>query len=115
MNASLRACIASVAAQLTGRKVTSVYDFTQGKHVSVNGNVTTTSVNLFDYDRGCHVSGSPSNLYDYGGNNHISLTMRGNRFDGYDYGSGRHYSGDVSGSSVSIYDHGTGHHHQYSV
>jgi hypothetical protein len=116
MNASLRACIANIAAQLAGQNTSgTVYDHTQNKHVSVSGSVTGTSVNLYDHDRGCHVSGSPSNLYDHGEGNHLSLTMQGMRFDGYDHGSAWHYSGDISGSSVTIYDHETAEHHHYSV
>ncbi|MBY0411557.1 MAG: hypothetical protein K2Q97_15885 [Burkholderiaceae bacterium] len=116
MNHSLRACIANIAARLTGHSTNSaVYCYTQGKHISVSGTVTSSAVNIYDYDRGAHVSGSPTNLYDYGGGAHITLEINGNDFKGYDYGSGNHYSGKINGQSVQVYDYETGQHHSFTV
>ena len=116
MNASLRACIASLAARLSESGVNSaVYDFTQGKHIHISGSASSSLVNLYDHDRGAHLTGTPSSLYDHGNGAHISLAVQGGRFTGYDHGSGYHYSGTVSGRSVTIYDHESGSHHQYNV
>jgi len=110
------ACIANIAARLSGPSVNSaVYDHTQGKHIHVSGSVSATSVNVYDHDRGAHVTGSPANLYDYGRGAHISLNLNGTRFSGYDHGSGNHYSGNINGHSVTIYDHESGQHHHFKV
>jgi len=116
MNDSTRACIALVAVGLiSGKKASSVYDYTQSKHISISGNVDGNSVSIYDYDRGCHVSGNPSNLYDYGNNAHIQLRINGNQISGYDYASGSHFSGSVHGGSVTIYDYETSAHHNYGA
>ena len=111
-----RACIALIAVGLiSGKKASSVYDYTQSKHISISGNVDVNSVNIYDYDRRCHVSGNPGNLYDYGNSAHIQLKISGNQFSGYDYHSSSHFSGSVNGGSVTIYDHETSSHHNFSV
>ena len=116
MNPSLRACIASLAARLSGHSVNSaVYDHTQGKHIHISGSASSGSVNLYEHDRGAHVTGSPTNLYDHGEGAHISLAVQGAQISGYDHGSGYHYSGSINGHSVTIYDHESGSHHQYNV
>jgi hypothetical protein len=94
MNPRLRACIANLAARLSGQSVnSSVYDHTQGKHIHISGTASGGSVNLYEHERGAHVTGSPSNLYDHGEGAHISLNVQGTQLSGYDHGSGHHYSG----------------------
>lgn len=115
MNDNPRACIAFVAAGLSGTKSSSVYDYSQSKHISISGTISDSRVNIYDYDRGCHLSGSPTNLYDYGNGAHIQLKMNGSQFSGYDYHTGNHFSGRVSGKSVSVYDYETSQHYSYNV
>lgn len=115
MNSNTRACIAYITGSLHGRNASSVYDYSQSRHISVSGTVSESSINVYDYDRGCHISGSPSSLYDYGNSAYIQLNMNGIQFSGYDYDSGNHYSGTVNGGSVSIYDYETSQHYSYSV
>jgi len=115
MNQNTRACVAYIAASLNGASGSAVYDYSQSKHISISGSADTNNVNIYDYDRGCHVSGEPSNLYDYGNSAHIQLNMNGTQFDGYDYHTSSHFSGDVNGNSVSIYDHETSSHYNYSI
>ena len=84
MNPSLRACIASLAARLSGQSVNSaVYDHTQGRHIHVSGSASAGSVNLYEHDRGAHVTGSPSNLYDHGDGAHLTLAIQGTQLSGY--------------------------------
>ena len=113
--ANSRACVAYIAASLCGARGSSVYDYSQSKHISISGSSGPSRVNIYDYDRGCHVSGSPENLYDYGTGAHIQLTMNGSQFSGYDYHTGSHFSGNVNSNAVSIYDYQTSSHYNYSV
>ena len=116
MNPSLRACIANIAARLSGQSVNSaVYDHTQSKHINVTGSVSAKSVNVYDHGRGVYVTGSATNLYDHDCGDHISLNLSGTHLSGYHHGSGDHYSGDISAHSVTIYEHESGQHHRYSV
>ena len=111
-----RACIAFIAVGvISGNKASAVYDYTQSKHIGISGNVDVNSVSIYDHDRGCYVSGNPSNLYDYGNSAHIQLKINDNQFSGYDYCSSSHFSGTVNKNSVIIYDYETSSHHNYSV
>lgn len=114
MDANSRACIAYIVASLAGQTKSSIYDFSQGKHISISGTVSDGHANIYDHDRGCHFSGSFGNLYDYGRSCHLSLSINGNSFKGYDYGDNDHFSGTVNGHSVSIYDFGAGQYFSYS-
>ncbi len=96
MNNNLRTCIASLVVRLTSKQDHStVCDQAQGKHIRVAGSASSSSVSIYDHERGAHISGSLKNLYDHG--------------------SGYHYSGNVSGGSVTIYDQQSGQHYQYTV
>lgn len=116
MDQNTRACVAFVAAGLiAGRQGSSVYDHSRSKHILISGSVSSSSVNIYDHDRGCSLSGSSTNLYDHGRGAHVSLQINENSFSGYDHGASHHFSGNVSGTSVSIYDHGESAHFSYST
>jgi hypothetical protein len=117
-----RPVVAYVAARLLGATGSSIYDYSQGRHVSVSGTVTDQRVNVYDYDQGCHFGGNGHHgrfsLYHYGDGHHVDLKLKdGGKFDGYDYGSSAHFDGKVTngGRSVSLYDYGSGHHYSFSV
>lgn len=113
--------IAYIAARLqTGRSSSSVYDYKEGKHTSMSGNVSPNRIAVYDYSAGCHVSGSGSNgnlsLYHYGNAAHISLRHTGKgKFSGFDYASSSHFSVTVQSSSVSFYDYGEGSWRNFSI
>ena len=117
MNPNTRALVAAAAARIVsgGGQVGAVYDYSQSRHIQLSGSINDDQVSLYDYDRGCHFSGSGGSLYDYGRSSHVSLQVSGNNFSGYDYGDGHHFTGSVSGKSVSIYDYGESSHFSYSV
>jgi len=111
-----RACIAYVSSALiNGRGGSAVYDYSKSKYISISGSVNQSQVSVYDYDRGCHFSGSPPSLYDYGRSAHVSLNINGNQFSGYDYGDSHHFSGTVNGNSVNLYDYGQSSYFSYSV
>lgn len=116
MDPNTRACIAYVAAKLvSGKGASSVYDYSRSRYISISGSVDASRVAVYDYDRGCHFSGSTTGLYDYGRSAHVSITWNGSRFTGYDYGDRHHFSGSVNGSSVSLYDYGESNYFNYSI
>ncbi|MCL5428865.1 MAG: hypothetical protein M1347_03550, partial [Chloroflexi bacterium] len=116
LNPGTRACIAFVAAGLINKKSgSSIYDFSQSKHVPISGPVSRQSVNIYDHDRQCHFGGSPTSLYDYGESCHVSLDINGQSFSGYNFGSSIHFSGSVAGNSVTLYDFGESKYFQYTV
>ena len=115
MNPNTRACVAYITAGLSGLvKVTSLYDHTETKPLNVTGVVAAGKIDVYDFDRSCHVSGSLENLYDYGNKAHIQITVNGDKFSGYDYASKFHFSGTVEEGVVSLYDYQTEVYYRYS-
>ncbi len=115
MKSDSRACVAYIAAGLCGATSSYIYDYSKMTYRSINGNVDTNNINIFDYDRSCYVSGPPGNLYDYGNNAYINLSMSGPQFNGYDYHTGNHFNGNVNGRMISIYDYETSSYYNYSI
>jgi hypothetical protein len=117
MEDSARAAIAYIAGRLvTGRQTSHVYDYGRGSHASLGGSVTNDRVQVYDYDRSCHISGRPATLYDYGRSCHVQLKVAATgRFSGYDYGSSSHFNGRVSGRSISVYDYEMSSHFNYQL
>lgn len=58
MNDSTRACVAFIIGASTKSNINSVYDYSQSKHISISGTVNEKVVNVYDHDRGCHVTGN---------------------------------------------------------
>jgi hypothetical protein len=116
MNDGVRRTVAYVAARfLVGPSVTAIYDYTTGGHFQFSGEVSRSSVNVYDYGRGCHFGGSPPSLYDYGESHHVEFKLEGAMVKGYDYGASCHYEAKVNGKNINIYDYGVGSYFQYSV
>jgi hypothetical protein len=116
VEAGTRRTIAYVAGRaISGRQSSSVYDYDASGHFNFTGTVSADRANVYDFARGCHVSGTLTSLYDYGTGASVQLHVNGQRFSGYDYSSGSHFSGRVAGQSVSLYDYETGSPYSYSV
>ena len=116
MNAGTRACIAYVAGRvISGSGGSTVYDYSQSRHVSMSGSIDGNTIGVYDHNRGCHFSGTLPSLYDYGTRAHVSLEIDGSQFNGYDYAGRHHFSGSVSGSSVQVYDYGESKHFSYAL
>jgi len=115
MNINTRGCVAYIAARLCGlAKVTALYDHSQSKALSVSGAVRDREIDVYDYDRSCHVAGSLENLYDYGNGAHIQFAYDGEKFSGYDYASKFHFTGSIEAGFVSLYDYETSVYYRYS-
>lgn len=116
MKNALRQDIAYIAARLvSGLESGAIYDYQNNVHINLSGQVTMNHVSVYDYSRGCFVTGSGTSLYDYGDGNHVSLTTTGAQFNGFDYASNFHFSGNVNGRNVTFYDYETNQHYNYSI
>lgn len=120
MKPNPRACIAYIAGCLIANKKSShVYDYFQSKYISIGGDIDRQTVNVFDYEQGCYLSGEGNDgrysLFHYGDGNYIDLEIMGNNFEGYDYETGSHYSGEVNGDSISLFDFGESSYFNYSL
>jgi len=120
MKSNLRALIACAAGCLiSGKKPSSVYDYSKGGYITISGSINGRSVQLYDHDVSCHFSGNGSeteySFYHHGEGCHVSLTLNSRQFSGYDHGTGSHFSGQVNGGSISVYDHQAGSYFNYSI
>lgn len=116
MKSGLRRSIAYIAQRVVnGVDLSAIYDYEGGSYYQFSGDVSTASVNVYDYERGCFIGGDLPSLYDYGDGSFIEFKLNGQRADGYDYGSGSFYEATVSGRDVSVYDYGQGSFFNYSA
>lgn len=120
MHPNTRACTAYVAIRLiSGSRGSAVYDYSQSKYISIDGDIDQSQINIYDYGRGCYFGGNGSpvkfDLYDYGGGHYIELKINGSHFEGYDYGAHCYFSGDVNGNAASFYDYGASKYFNFSL
>ncbi|KAA6457532.1 hypothetical protein DYQ86_22135 [Acidobacteria bacterium AB60] len=109
MSPGVRAMVAYVASRLiTGAEPSSVYDLSAGRHRSMAGTVTSTSVNVYDYSENCQMTGHMSHgayrLFHQGEGVHVLLEIDGESFRGYEQNAGRYFGGVVRGARISIRD-----------
>jgi hypothetical protein len=116
MKSDTRRAVAYIAGRaISGKTVSSVYDYAEGGHHNFSGTVSSDSANVYDYDSSCHIGGRLGSLYHYGHCSHLQLKLKGATFDGFDYDESQHFTGTVHGSSVTLFDYGTGTHYNYSL
>jgi hypothetical protein len=116
VNAHVRRAVAYIAGRLvSGADSGAVYDYYEGRYVNFSGQVNAQNVNVYDYEQGSFVGGSPTSLYHYGDGQFIQLNVNGTQFRGYDFGSGQHFTGNVNARNISIYDYEHGSHFNYSI
>lgn len=118
MKQSSRVRVAAVVgAAASGKRVSSVYDYSIGTHRSISADVSGGRVTGYDYSTSSHFSGSGSDLgfYDYEFSAHVQLRVDENQFSGYDYNTSSHFSGTVNGGSIALYDYETSRYYNYSV
>ena len=105
MKAHTRRAVAYIVVRLVEKKDSDfVYDHDAGKRFSFGGKVSSTAVDVYDYERRCPIGGSLDSLYHYGNRKPFRLAIRGSEFSGYDDDTGKAYSGSVDHGLVNIYD-----------
>lgn len=62
---------------VSGADATAVYDYSSSQYFNFSGSVSTDSVNVYDYEQRCYVSGLPSSLYHYGNRRNVQLEASG--------------------------------------
>lgn len=105
MKDHVRGAVTYVAGRLiSGKRSTSIYDYSKSCHRSIGETVDSSRVNVYDYEAQCHFGGGGNgdvfNLYHYGEQGHVSLRISNLSFSGYDYGAQTLFSGNVNGSST---------------
>ncbi len=116
MNESTRRVVAyAVAISNFKNAPGAIYDYSTSRHYSFSGSASKSSCSFYDYTQRCHISGSPTSLFDYGNSKYISVNYSGTNFSGFDYASQRHFSGHFSSGAVVIYDHEHSRHFNYSA
>lgn len=120
MKQDTRACVAYAALRLiSGSPATAVYDHASECYLSMAGEISATSVDLYDYSRQAHFGGRGADgiydLYDHGHGHYVRLEIKGKRYSGYDHGSGCHFSGLVEGTRTALYDYAKAVRFHYSL
>jgi hypothetical protein len=118
-----RKIVAFVAGILISRPTVpprSIYDYTLTKYFDVSWEMVDDKINVYDYDRGCHVTGNLNgqeySLYDYGDSAYTNLKINEpDKFEGYDYGTSSYFNGTVNGNAISLYDYQTAMYHEYQI
>lgn len=115
MKAHVRAAVAAIAlAHALGRNVSSVYDYEAGGHKRINATISGNSVNAYDYDSGCHITGGLPSLFHYGEGAHLQLNPTGSgTYSGFDYDTSSHFSININGNQAQIFDYGEGSYFNY--
>jgi hypothetical protein len=116
MKAHTRRAVAYIVARLVeNTDITSVYDHDAEKCFSFGGKISSTTVDVYDYERRCPVGGSLDSLYHYGNKKALSLVIRGNDFSGHDDDSGKPFSGSAGNGLITIYDFESRKQFNYSI
>lgn len=115
-----RRAVAFIAGAIgSGRKVSSVYDFSTNSYYNMSITITDSKIAAFDHTQGCHIDGPISgrkiSLYHYGNGKYLDLESKGSNFSGYDYDSGKHFDIKLNGSTLSIYDYENSSYFNYSI
>ena len=58
-----------------GQTSSHIYDYFESKYVNFSGFVSRSSISIYDYDEGCYISESSTNLYYCGDGHHITLKV----------------------------------------
>jgi hypothetical protein len=98
----------------------SIYDYKMSAYFNVSWEMGDDMINVYDYDRGCHITGNLNgqeySLYDYGDSAYTNLKIEDpNKFEGYDYGTSSYFNGTVNGNAISLYDYQTATYFEYQI
>ena len=119
MDHQQRAIVAFLCGNLSkksGCRFSSVYDSSSGVHVSCNYVNNGGNISVYDYRRGCYLSGRMPYFYDCGMSSYISLTkINSNTYNIYDYNTGSYITVSCQSQVISIYDYSIGRTFQYHI
>lgn len=119
MDSQQRATVAYLCGCLSEkskRRFTSVYDYTTSAYVSCNYVNNGGNISVYDYRRGCYLTGRTPSFYDYGMSSYISLTqINNNSYNIYDYKTGSYIIVTCQSHLISIYDYSVGRTFQYQI
>lgn len=112
--------IAYIVGRLAGHPSGAVYDYEIGSWTNIAGDVERDRVNVYDYDRHAHLTGSPSHdgldLFDHGDRAHVQISLRSSGWCvGFDQATRSHFEVRTRGRDVEVFDFETRRFHAYSV
>ncbi|OGU70352.1 MAG: hypothetical protein A2V93_11660 [Ignavibacteria bacterium RBG_16_34_14] len=118
MNIYKRRIVAFVIGKLIGGKeISRVFDRTTSSYNEVAGEVSITSINVYDTEKNEMITGSGDDkgisLYDFVTAKFIDIKIYGEKFDGFDYESKKVFYGDMKENTVSFFDFQDSKHHYY--
>ncbi len=94
----------------------SIYDYSQGTHVSCSYTNNGGNVSIFDYRRRCFLTGRYPSFYDYGVSQYISLTrVNDNLYNVFDYHTSSYMSVTCHGEQMSVFDYEKGQYFSYRL
>ena len=119
MDSHQRATVAFLCgnmSQTSGRRYSSVYDYSAGIYVSCNYVNNEGNISVYDYRRGCYLSGRMPSFYDYGLSSYISLTkINTNTYNIYDYHTGSYITVSCHSQIINVFDYSIGRTFQYQI
>lgn len=120
MRANMRATIGYIAIRLvSNQEVSSIYDQSQGTFLRIEGTITNSHIQVYDYESNCRIDGNKNGdtffLHHHGEGYNVELIINGSELSGYDYCTSNRFTGSVSGHSVQIYDFDSGSYHHYNL
>ncbi|MEW6108817.1 MAG: hypothetical protein AB1632_06585 [Nitrospirota bacterium] len=103
---------------LTGKRIASLYDFNQCRHIEISSLPYVDCIKEFDHIHRHYIPGYSSGcryLYPCGSGLTMELSINGNSFMGHIRGGSFYFVGNVRGDSIYIFDHEESVHINYKI
>lgn len=115
MKARTRRAVAFVAALISRKSASSIYDHADGRHYVFSGECEDGDVNAIDHETSSAIVGSDGTFHHHGNNAAFLIEFQNREFSGYDHDSNGSFVGQVGGSGITLYDNAVGKNFSYSV
>jgi hypothetical protein len=119
MKSYTHACIAYIVGRLiAGKKIKSIYDYTDLKEIDVDSLPDAEQLKEFSYVNWSYISPTPSISkfqYLFKTGDSVDLSIKGSSFIGYIRESSSHFIGTVRGDSIYLYDQRESAHFNYRI
>lgn len=119
MKSYTHACIAYIVGRLiAGKKIKSLYDYTNLKEIEINSLPDAERLKEFNYISWSYISSTPSISkfqYSFKTGDSVDLSIKGSSFIGYIRESSSHFIGTVKGDSIYLYDQRASAHFNYRI